>query len=107
MVAAWAISSPDFIAEALLLPCRRFPDDSAAGSRSGTRSDTWGMAVSEPLRKNVTPVRVVALRDGTRSERADALATEEPMEIRAHGPGQEAVRVAVTMRTPGGDFELA
>ena len=23
------------------------------------------------------------------------------------GPGQEAVRVAVTMRTPGGDFELA
>src|SRR5437773_10531924 len=29
------------------------------------------------------------------------------MEIRAHGPGQEAVRVAVTMRTPGGDFELA
>ena len=65
------------------------------------------MAVSEPLRKNVTPVRVVALRDGSRSERADALATEEPMEIRAHGPGQEAVRVAVTMRTPGGDFELA
>jgi FdhD protein len=65
------------------------------------------MAVSEPLRKNVTPVRVIALRDGTRSERADALATEEPMEIRAHGPGQEAVRVAVTMRTPGGDFELA
>jgi FdhD protein len=29
------------------------------------------------------------------------------MEIRAHGPGQEPVRVAVTMRTPGGDFELA
>jgi FdhD protein len=65
------------------------------------------MAVSEPLRKNVTPVRVVALGAGTRSERADALATEEPMEIRAHGAGQEAVRVAVTMRTPGGDFELA
>ena len=65
------------------------------------------MAVSEPLRKNVTPVRVVALHNGARSERADALATEEPMEIRAHGPGQEAVRVAVTMRTPGGDFELA
>jgi FdhD protein len=29
------------------------------------------------------------------------------MEIRAHGPGQDPVRVAVTMRTPGGDFELA
>ena len=65
------------------------------------------MAVSEPLRKNVTPVRVVALGGGTQIERVDTLATEEPMEIRAHGPGQEAVRVAVTMRTPGGDFELA
>ncbi len=65
------------------------------------------MAVSEPLRKNVTPVRVIALGGGTQIERADTLATEEPMEIRAHGPGQEAVRVAVTMRTPGGDFELA
>ena len=29
------------------------------------------------------------------------------MEIRVEGAGQEAVPVAVTMRTPGGDFELA
>ena len=29
------------------------------------------------------------------------------MEIRAGGPGQEPSPVAVTMRTPGGDFELA
>src|SRR5438093_1767801 len=83
------------------------PDDSAARSLSGTRSDTCPMAVSDPLRKNVTSVRVIALAGGTRNERADALATEEPMEIRAHGPGQDPVRVAVTMRTPGGDFELA
>lgn len=29
------------------------------------------------------------------------------MEIRLHGPGEPAVAVAVTMRTPGNDFELA
>jgi FdhD protein len=65
------------------------------------------MAISEPLRRNLTPARIVSLRGGVRSERTDTLAGEEPMEIRAHGPGQEPVRVAVTMRTPGGDFELA
>jgi FdhD protein len=54
-----------------------------------------------------TLARVVEVRGGTRSERADRLATEEPMEIRAGGPGQQPVRVAVTMRTPGNDFELA
>ena len=65
------------------------------------------MAAPEQLRRNVTPVRVVTVLGGARSDRADSLATEEPLEIRAAGPGQEASRVAVTMRTPGGDFELA
>jgi FdhD protein len=65
------------------------------------------MAISEPLRRNLTPARIVSVRGGVRSERTDTLAGEEPMEIRAHGPGQQPVRVAVTMRTPGGDFELA
>jgi len=55
----------------------------------------------------VTRANVVAVHAGVRSERPDRLAAEEPMEIRVGGPGQEAEAVAVTMRTPGGDFELA
>lgn len=65
------------------------------------------MAEPVPLRRSVARVRTVAVRGGAASERPDVLAAEEPMEIRVHGPGQRAIAAAVTMRTPGGDFELA
>ncbi len=58
-------------------------------------------------RRAVTSVRVRAI-DGERVlEKPDKLVTEEPMEIRVHGPGQEPRPLAITMRTPGNDFELA
>src|SRR3954451_17385946 len=67
------------------------------------------MAATErpPLRGASVETRVLAVQDGAGKERRDRLAGEEPLEIRAAGPGQEPVRVAVTMRTPGSDFELA
>ncbi len=60
-----------------------------------------------PPARNVTAVRTVAVRGRSVLARPDRLAGEEPMEIRAAGPGQAPVSVAVTMRTPGNDEELA
>lgn len=45
--------------------------------------------------------RVVHLDDGLATERPDTLAGEEPLEIRVGGRA-----IAVTMRTPGDDFDL-
>ena len=61
-----------------------------------------------PVRRTVTTSRIVSVHDGARMERSDDLVTEEPMEIRLAGAGGgEAAPVAITMRTPGHDFDLA
>lgn len=55
-------------------------------------------------------VTTYRFQDGKFTARPDLVATEEPMEIRlVVGPAPAAITqsVAVTMRTPGNDFELA
>jgi FdhD protein len=51
-------------------------------------------------------VRVRVVEDGSTRVRPDTLATEEPMEVRLIS-GSVRQTIAVTMRTPGADFELA
>jgi FdhD protein len=65
------------------------------------------MADLLPPTRHVTTTRIVAVRGSELEYRADRVVGEEPLEIRAAGPGQEPVAVAVTMRTPGLEDELA
>jgi FdhD protein len=55
----------------------------------------------------VTSTKVVAVRGAELELRDDLVVGEEPLEIRAAGPRQDPVDVAVTMRTPGFEKELA
>jgi FdhD protein len=57
-------------------------------------------------RTSKTKTRIRVVEDGNVRVRRDTLATEEPMEIRLL-TGNNKQTVAVTMRTPGADFELA
>jgi len=53
------------------------------------------------------PVRATTVREGRHDERSDRVATEEPLEIRIARGADADFPLAVTMRTPGNDFELA
>jgi FdhD protein len=56
--------------------------------------------------RSMTPVAIRRYVDGAPSDERDLVASEEPMEIRAVTP-EATHSVAITMRTPGHDFELA
>lgn len=59
-------------------------------------------------RRRATDWKVLAVsREGRLGSKPDYLVTEEPMEVRVAPPGKPAETIAVTMRTPGHDFELA
>jgi FdhD protein len=81
-------------------------------TRSTPSPTAAALGPSPPRRKgSVTRRAVERLRvtEGLVERRRvrDALATEEPLEIRVAEPGRDAIPLSVTMRTPGADFDLA
>jgi FdhD protein len=65
------------------------------------------MRVEDGPERRTSGIEIVAVRGSRVERRSDRLVGEEPMAIRAAGPGQEPVEVAITMRTPGHEAELA
>ena len=59
------------------------------------------------MTRPTTSVQVVALRPDGPFERPDRVVTEEPLQVRLALPGGPELDVAVTLRTPGSDTELA
>jgi len=78
-----------------------------APETSLSRPGASGSDAVRAVRRPVTALRVTALDGGTAQERPDRVVTEEPMEIRLQAPGRRPEPLAVTMRTPGNDFDLA
>jgi len=66
----------------------------------------YDLHVTPAARTSTTRARVLTVERGASRSRSDRLATEEPLEIRVLAGGERRT-VAVTMRTPGADFELA
>jgi FdhD protein len=96
----------------------RAPIAARRSARTPTHTRTDGVGASTeagahlPLdpglpTRHVTSTRVVAVRGDELEVRDDLVVGEEPLEILAAGPRQEPVQVAVTMRTPGYEEELA
>jgi FdhD protein len=66
--------------------------------------------VDAVIERNAQPVVVERRRNGSTVITDDVVATEEPMEVRVVSHGDDGPRsesIAITMRTPGHDFELA
>lgn len=87
---------------------RRFHLHENVFRQSGSLQGEGGLLISP--RRSTSALKLHRVEPGVRRSRKDQVAVEEPLEIRvefSRGGSRESVPVAVTMRTPGHDFELA
>jgi FdhD protein len=66
--------------------------------------------VPQVMRRSVLETSIEKIRDQASQHVSDSVAIEEPLEIQlGYGPvdSRQTKSIAVTMRTPGNDFELA
>ncbi len=72
-----------------------------------TAADRHEAGGSGPGRTAAPRIAVTRVRDGCVEHADDTVVGEEPLEIRAAGPGQDPVTLVTTLRTPGHERELA
>jgi FdhD protein len=83
------------------------PEELAGAMRwQARRRATLGAPIG-PSVQAVPAVPVVRVRDGRSTTLDDTVIGEEPLEVRAAGPGQEPVTLMTTLRTPGHEREQA
>ncbi|MGC8512407.1 MAG: formate dehydrogenase accessory sulfurtransferase FdhD [Acidimicrobiales bacterium] len=88
-------------------PAKPEPPPASFPYSTPTANPTPASPTSAKRSGSVTALRALKVRPGRRVELPDDVATEEPLQIMIAGPGERAAPLAVTMRTPGHDFELA
>ena len=89
------------------MPEPRHPSSETLSAEPSPDRDPRPEQAPRPPARSLGFTEVTVWQDGASSVHSDSLTAEEPLEIRLCDPAGNARPLAVTMRTPGHDLELA